>query len=137
MSKTLLSIIIGSSLVLISVVGYVFPALVAFGDVACGGDKCYGGKIKQSITCTCPYNYGTMLEIDDKSSPTGSLKIFYDPLKSKLRARNNIWQAGPEVLGAYTPPNRDCEMEDDGGCSYYDTTKGTIDKVKGISTTAN
>jgi len=109
-------------------------AAVVYGDVSCGGTKCYGGKIKQVTYCTCPYNFGVMLEIDDKSSPTGSLKIFYDPMKSLLRSRNNIWKAGPQVIGAYTPSVRYCEMISHDGCDYYDVTKGTIDNKKGIGT---
>lgn len=109
-------------------------AAVVYADVSCGGTKCYGGKIKKVTYCTCPYNFGVMLEIDDKSSPKGSLKIFYDPQKSLLRARYNIWKSGPHVTGAYTPTVRYCEMASEDGCDYYDTTKGTIDDKKGIST---
>lgn len=100
------------------------------------GSKYYGGKIKRVTYCTCYYNFGVMLEVENKADNNKSLKIFYSPYLSRLRAYYNIWIAGPQVLGAYTPVPHACEMTATFGCSTYDTTSGTIDYVKGIGTTA-
>jgi hypothetical protein len=101
------------------------------------GRDFYGGPITNVTYCTCPYDFGVMLTIEDKSQNGQILKIFYDPYTSLLRAYYNIWKPGPQVLGAYIPSPQACEMISIHGCYIYDMTSGTIDSIKGIGTTAN
>ena len=102
-----------------------------------GGNFYYGGKIKKVTYCTCWYDFGVMLEIEDKSNFNQTLKVFYNPYISKLRAFYNIWTAGPQVIGGYLPTYQACEMTKSYYCNTEDTTSGVIDSIKGIGTTSS
>ena len=110
---------------------FTYSILIAHG-VQCGSTVCYGGKITKVTYCTCYYDFGVMLEIQDKSNNNMPLKVFYNPYISKLWANYNIWQAGPQVVGAYTQDSHQCKMTKSYYCNTEDTTSGTIDSIKGI-----
>lgn len=97
----------------------------------------YGGKINKVTYCTCYYNFGVMLEIQDKSNNDKTLKIFYNPFISRLWANWNIWTAGPYVIGGYWPMSWSCEMTSGYYCRREDTTSGIIDSIKGIGSSMN
>jgi len=127
-----------SGLCLILIVASVFIRFISPISVTADTTKYYGGEITKVTYCTCYYDFGVMLEIKNKlmNKSTEQIKIFYNPLTSKLRAYYNIWKSGPQVLGAYIPDNHQCKMTKSYYCTTEDTTKGTIDSIKGIGTTS-
>ncbi len=95
----------------------------------------YGGKITSVTYCTCYYDFGVVLQIQDKSRNNQTVKVFYSPFLSRLRANYSIWTAGPNVIGGYTIGYRPCRMTAGYYCSNSNTTAdGTIDFIRGIGT---
>ncbi len=93
----------------------------------------YGGTIKEVTYCTCYYDLGLILEIEDKSRNNQRIKVFYSFFLSRLRAFYNIWYAGPNVIGGYTIGSHKCKDTSGYTCKDGDkTADGTIDWIRGI-----
>lgn len=93
----------------------------------------YGGKIKAVTYCTCYYDFGIVLEIEDYSRNRQTIKVFYNPLLSRLRANYNIWYMGPYVIGGYTMMPKTCRNTSGFTCSDSSTkADGIVDFIRGI-----
>jgi len=110
--------------------GFLFPRTNISG---LGMHDYYGGKIKKVTYCTCYYDFGVVLEIEDKSRNNQTVKVFYSPYMSRLRANYNIWYAGPNVIGGYTIGSKQCKDTSGYTCKDGDTkADGIIDWIRGI-----
>ena len=95
----------------------------------------FGGTITQTHFCTCLYDPAYIISVKDiKTKQTINLE--YSFFFSMLYSNYNIWEAGPYVLGGYTPGTAVCLRQS----GYYCTTDsgapkplaGMIDFVRGI-----
>ncbi|MFA6094929.1 MAG: hypothetical protein WC757_03535 [Candidatus Paceibacterota bacterium] len=95
----------------------------------------FGGYVKKVTYCSCYYNPGVVLEIDDYSNNHQTLKVFYSVLLSRLWANYNVWSADTYVIGGYTIGVGTCENTATWKCSNSDTQPdGMVDYVRGIGT---
>jgi len=98
----------------------------------------YGGRINKVTYCTCYYDFGLVLEIQDKSRNNQTVKVFYSPYMSRLRANYNIWYAGPNVIGGYTMGSHQCKNTKGYVCTNSGTTAdGIIDWIRGIGSSSS
>lgn len=96
----------------------------------------FGGTIKSVTYCTCLYNPGVVLEINDAAT-NDTINVFYSKWFSTLHQNYNIWKSGPSVLGGYSSGGKCMDQ-----ATYYckpntkapSPIKGTIDWVVGIGT---
>ncbi len=96
----------------------------------------YGGSIQNVTYCTCYYDFGVMLDIKDLASHK-TIKVFYNPFYSLLRANYNIWEAGPNVIGGYTEGSKTCQTTSGYTCSSQGNADGIIDLIIGIGSSSN
>ena len=93
----------------------------------------FGGSINSVTYCTCYYDFGIILKIKDLSRDSQEIKMVYKPLLSTLRANYNIWYAGPNVVGGYTPTNFQCKNTAGYFCkSANESADSIIDFIRGI-----
>ena len=102
----------------------------------------YGGGISQTYYCTCYYDFGIILDIDDKASDMTYTTVF-KPLMSTLHKNYNVYTSGPNVVGGtmqthfecndtyiIPPAEPVCEQSTSGGTS----AESMIDILRGTGT---
>jgi hypothetical protein len=98
------------------------------GGISGGGSGNFGGKITNVTYCTC--SISLMLDIADVRG--WPISLLFSLGSSHLYADYNIFAAGPEVLGTYTPSGGQCEVYDGESCNSQGFPQGTI-KIIGTS----
>lgn len=68
----------------------------------------FGGSISQTYYCTCFYNFGIILDIDDLVS-NGTYTTVFNPVYSTLHSNYNLFTSGPNVIAGTTPTFFECE----------------------------
>lgn len=94
----------------------------------------FGGSISSTTYCTCYYNFGIILEIDDKVSKS-TYTTAYKPGTSSLKSNYNVFSSGPNVIGGTIQSQFQCENTSGYTCtSSGDSADTTIDSMRGVGT---
>ena len=94
----------------------------------------FGGSISETTTCTCYYNFGIILEIDDIATHS-TVTTVYKPGMSTLHSNYNVFSSGPNVIGGTMPMQFQCENTAGYVCeSSGDSADSQIDLLRGVGT---
>lgn len=118
------------------IIFFLFYLLLGNSVPAIGANSYFGGKVSKVTYCTCYYDFGVVIELDDYSNPSGmKTNVFYSVWRSRLYANYNIWaNLGQYVLGGMTPGGS-CKNTSGYYCSTNSSVNkidGTIDMIRGI-----
>ncbi len=103
----------------------------------------FGGSISQTYYCTCYYDFGIILDIDDKAS-NATYTTVYKPSMSTLHANYNVFTSGPNVIGGTMDTFFQCQdtyITPGGPMCFQSTSGGTsaqkmIDMLRGVGTSS-
>lgn len=103
-----------------------------------GGSKSkmtdFGGKITESIICTCSPGLPTFLRIKDSRGM--DVKALYRPGISSIKQNYSIWTPNVSTLGGMKSGGGDCLVGAPPACESIDTAEYTVDFIRGIGSSA-
>lgn len=94
----------------------------------------FGGKITESIICTCSAGLPTYLTIKDTRG--SDIKAFYRPGISSIKQNYSIWTPNVATLGGMRSGGGECMVGVPPACESVGTADYTVDFIRGIGSSA-
>lgn len=99
------------------------------GEGSSAANTPFGGRITQTIICTCSAN--TLVYVQDVTK--GVLPLIYQPGVTKLYSNYNVFTTGANLLGTYTPGAGICLIYSGDSCNTLNST-GMMNFTPGVGT---